>query len=200
MTWPLSVPIPKAKESDRMTSQRIGKYSCLEVECRYLLDKIPGDLPANSEGWSITDRYFPHTRLRLRHMRSILGDENIYKLTQKYRSEIQNAYEATVTNTYLTEAEYRFFETLEAEILKKRRYAYTVQGHSYDIDVYEGPHGGLILAELELEKPEAVGGLVLPSFVLKDVTGDPFFTGGSLAAITDEEFRGGLSGRLGGHD
>jgi|GEM_PF-5831898 hypothetical protein len=26
-----------------MASQRIGKYACLEVECRYLLKTIPAD-------------------------------------------------------------------------------------------------------------------------------------------------------------
>jgi hypothetical protein len=72
-----------------MTSQRIGKYACLEVEYRYLLSKIPDVLLNNPEGWLITDRYFPNTRLRLRHMQSLSGDENIYKLTQKYRSETQ---------------------------------------------------------------------------------------------------------------
>jgi hypothetical protein len=31
--------------------------------------------------------------------------------------------------------------------------------------------------------------LALPSFIIKDVTEDPFFTGGNLVTITDEEFR-----------
>lgn len=120
-----------------MTSQRIGKYACLEVECRYLLEKLPVDLLDHPDGWIITDRYFPNTRLRLRHMRSISGKENMYKLTQKYRSETQDAYETTVTNEYLTEAEYNFFEPLEARILRKKRYPYTVQNHSLSIDVFE---------------------------------------------------------------
>ncbi len=84
-----------------MTSQRIGKYACLEVESRYLLNKVPDDLLDNANGWLITDRYFPNTRLRLRHMKSLSGNEDVYKLTQKYRSETQNAYETTITNTYL---------------------------------------------------------------------------------------------------
>jgi hypothetical protein len=89
-----------------MASQRIGKYACLEVEYRYLLNKIPDDWPGGPKGWLITDRYFPNTRLRLRHMKSLAGDKHVYKLTQKYRSETQKAYETTITNVYLTEAEY----------------------------------------------------------------------------------------------
>ena len=179
-----------------MASQRIGKYACLEVECRYLLNKIPDDLPDSPQGWLITDHYFPNTRLRLRHMQRLSRDEHIYKLTQKYRSETQNAYEATITNMYLTEAEYHHFGTLEAKILKKRRYPYSLSNFSLSIDVFEGRRQGLILAEMEVTNKAGVDELALPSFVLKDVTNDPFFTGGILVAITDEEFKQGLSERL----
>ncbi len=72
-----------------------------------MLSKIPDDLHGSAEGWLIIDRYLPSTRLRLRHMKSLSGNENIYKLTQKYRSGTQNAYETTITNLYLTEAEYK---------------------------------------------------------------------------------------------
>jgi CYTH domain-containing protein len=184
------------QESKRMTAQRIGKYACLEVECRFLLNRIPDDLPDRSEGWLITDRYLPDTRLRLRHMKSLSRDEDIYKLTQKYRSGAQNAYETTITNVYLNEVEYKHFETLEAKILRKRRYPYPLPDFSLSIDVFEGRHQGLILAEMEAEEKARVDGLVLPAFVLKDVTEDPFFTGGHLAAMTDGEFRQGLLQRL----
>jgi len=188
------------KESKPMTSQRIGKYACLEVERRYLVNKIPDDLLDSSKGWLITDRYFPHTRLRLRHMQSLSGDENIYKLTQKYRSEAQNASESTLTNMYLNEAEYNRFKDLEAMILTKTRYAYPLQSRSLSIDVFEGRHQGLILAEMELEEKAGVNDFTLPSFVLHDVTEDLFFTGGNLVTMTDEEFQQGLSQRLGDNE
>ena len=183
-----------------MTSQRIGKYACLEVEGRYLLDMVPDGLLDNPKGWLITDRYFPNTRLRLRHMKSLSGDEDIYKLTQKYRSETQSAYETTITNVYLTKAEYNHFEALEAKILKKKRYSYILQGYSLSIDIFEGRHQGLILAEMEFENKAEAGKLDLLPSVLKDVTDDPFFTGGSLVMMTDEEFKQGLSQRLRDHE
>jgi CYTH domain-containing protein len=178
-----------------MTSQRIGKYACLETERRYLLRTIPGDLSAGAISWHITDRYFPHTRLRLRHMKSIPGGEDIYKLSQKYRSGTQNAYEATITNIYLTGAEYNFLQPLEAKIITKRRYPYIAQNHNFSIDVFEGRHQGLILAEIEFENESGLEESVLPSFALRDVTEDLFFSGGNLAFMTDEEFRQGLSQR-----
>ena len=179
-----------------MTSQRIGKYACLETERRYLLRTVPDDLPANADGWHITDCYFPNTRLRLRNMKSIAGDENIHKLTQKYRSGTQNAYETTITNIYLTEAEYNFLQPLEAKIIRKRRYPYSAQNHNFSIDVFEGRHQGLILAEIELEEKSGLDEFVLPLFALKDVTEDLFFSGGNLAIMTDEGFRQGLSQRM----
>ncbi len=182
-----------------MTSQRIGKYACLETERRYLLKEFPDDLLENTNGWLITDRYFPNTRLRLRHMKSVSGNENIYKLTQKYRSETQNAYETTITNLYLTEEEYNHLESLEGKIIKKKRYPYSVQNHNFSIDVFEGRHQGLILAEMEFEGQSELGEFALPLFALKDVTDDPFFTGGNLVTMTDEEFRQGLSQRLRDH-
>jgi CYTH domain-containing protein len=183
-----------------MASQRIGKYACLEVECRYLLSKIPDDLLDRPQGWLITDRYFSNTRLRLRHMQSLSGDEQIYKLTQKYRSETQNAYETIITNMYLTEAEYNHLAALEAKILKKKRYPYSLPSFSLSIDVFEGRHQGLILAEMEMEERADVNELALPSFALQDVTEDPFFTGGNLVTMTEEEFRQGLSQRLRNHE
>ena len=181
-----------------MVSQRIGKYDCLEIERRYLLNKLPDDLFQNN-GWLITDHYFPTTRLRLRRMKSISGDETIYKLTQKYRSEIQNAHETTITNLYLTETEYNFLQPLEAKMIEKRRYPYRVQHQHFSIDVFEGRHQGLILAEMEFEKKAELDEFTVPAFALEDVTDDPFFTGGNLVAITDEEFKQGLSQRLRDH-
>jgi CYTH domain-containing protein len=184
------------KENERMTSQHIGKYACLEVECRFLLDRIPDGLLDNPKGWLITDRYLSNTRLRLRQMKSITGKEMIYKLTQKYRSEKQNAFETTITNIYLTKAEHNLLEALEAKILTKKRYSYKAQNRAFSIDVFEGRHKGLILAEMELDNKAEAGEFALPSFVLKEVTNDPFFTGGNLVTMTDAEFEHGLSERI----
>jgi CYTH domain-containing protein len=187
------------KESEQMTSQRIGKYACLETERRYLLKNIPDDLLENTNGWLITDRYFPNTRLRLRQMKSVSGNETIYKLTQKYRSETQNAYETTITNLYLTEEEYNHLEFLDGKIIKKKRYPYSAQNHNFSIDVFEGRHQGLILAEMEFEGQSELGEFALPLFALKEVTDDPFFTGGNLVTMTEQEFRQGLSQCLRDH-
>lgn len=177
-----------------MSSQRIGKYACLEIERRYLLAALPADL-MQANGWRISDRYFPATRLRLRRMQAIRGEEVIYKLTQKYRAENQSAAETTITNFYLSEAEYNLLLPLEALTVEKTRHPYAdAQARHFSIDVFAGRHAGLILAEIEGEAASA-----LPAFALADVTADRFFSGGHLASLTDLEFRQGLAQRLREH-
>jgi CYTH domain-containing protein len=176
-----------------MTQKRIGKYACLEIERRYLLNKLPDDMNEDSSCWQIIDRYFPSTRLRLRSMKSITGNEVIYKLTQKYRSKNQEAYETTITNIYLSHAEYTLFEPLDARVIKKKRFPYITLNHKFSIDVFEERHQGLILAAIEFENKSECDEMDLPSFAIKDVTYDDFFSGGNLAFMTQEEFREGLA-------
>jgi CYTH domain-containing protein len=174
-----------------MMTHRIGKYGCLEAERRYLLTKVPADLPDHT-GWQISDRYFSGTRLRLRRMQSLSGAETLYKLTQKFRASGQKLDETTITNFYLTEAEYNLFSPLEASLLRKTRFSYPRQGHRFSIDVFEGRHQGLILAEVEFEPEGTAEALALPAFAVRDVTDEAFFLGGSLAFLTEEEFQKGL--------
>ncbi|MBT3188529.1 MAG: hypothetical protein HN736_03805 [Anaerolineae bacterium] len=176
-----------------MNPQRIGKYACLETERRFLLNELPEHLLENSTGWLITDRYIPNTRIRLRHMQSLSDDRNIYKLTQKYRAEHQDASETTITNIYLTKIEYDLFSTLGAKLLRKRRYPYKIKDHTFSIDIFEGRYQGLILAEIEFEKIAEKDKFLLPSFAVKDITDDVFFTGGNLVNLTAEEFKEELS-------
>jgi hypothetical protein len=46
-----------------MSSKRVGKYACLELERRYLLSQLPSDLVGQANGWLIVDRYLVDTRL-----------------------------------------------------------------------------------------------------------------------------------------
>ena len=97
---------------------------------------------------------------------------------------------------YLNEAEYHSFSQLPGTEIIKKRYEYRQQGQLYSIDVFEGPLQGLILAEMEAETAAELAAQAIPSFALKEVTADPFFSGGALAGLTEEEFREGFAQRL----
>jgi CYTH domain-containing protein len=171
-----------------MSTQRIGKYACLELERRYLLHELPAAVEGQEAAWLITDRYITGTQLRLRRMVAIPGGATVFKLGQKYRAPGQGWGETTMTNLYLGEHEYDRLSQLDAQELVKRRHRVTLEGRDYSIDVFEGKLAGLILAETECETVQAFQELQTPSFAWKDVTADPFFTGGNLAALTREAF------------
>jgi CYTH domain-containing protein len=179
-----------------MSSQRIGKYACLEIERKYLLRELPADLNTQNSYWQITDHYIINTRLRLRRMVSPATNQVIFKLGQKYRTAAQGHSQTTMTNMYLTEAEYLCLARLEAAQLLKKRYDYSYQGRRYGIDLFEGHLAGLILAEIEAETVDELDQLPVPSFALAEVTGDPFFEGGALVLIDPKEFQTSLTERL----
>jgi CYTH domain-containing protein len=139
--------------------------------------------------WHIVDRYISNTRLRLRRMTSPINQMIVLKLSQKYREAGQDQTQTTITNIYLNEEEYSCLYKLEAKEIVKKRYNYEYQGCIYGMDVFEGSHHGLILAEVEGETAEELVLISLPIFALKEVTTDPFFTGGFLATLTKEEFQ-----------
>ena len=176
-----------------MSFKRLGKYACLELERRYLLRELPSDLAEQANGWLIVDRYIVNTRLRLRRMTEMESGKTMFKFGQKYRASSQSGVETTMTNIYLDEKEYHSLSKLEAREIVKRRYRYVNGGLEYGIDVFEGELSGLILAEIECETEQECERLQPPSFSLREVTEDIFFTGGFLATLTKEEFEAGLA-------
>jgi CYTH domain-containing protein len=119
----------------------------------------------------------------------------VFKFGQKYRASSQSGVETTMTNMYLDEKEYDCLSKLEAREIVKRRYRYVDGGLEYGIDVFEGELKGLILAEIECETEQECERLQIPSFSVREVTHDLFFTGGFLAALTREDFEAGLAKR-----
>lgn len=158
------------------------KYSLTEREKRFLLATLPKGTDKSFR--VIEDIYFQDTRLRLRKVTDPLGHILELKLTQKFSSPEQSESERSITNLYLTPAEYELFEALPGHPLRKRRYRYETFDQPYSIDVFEGPLTGLFLAEIEYTEVAPT----LPPFALEDVTDDLFFTGGNLARLSEAAF------------
>jgi CYTH domain-containing protein len=143
------------------------QYARMERERRFLLDRFPADVEVLRVR-RLTDRYIEGTTLRLREQDNEDGAVT-YKLTQKVRGYI--------TTIYLTEGEFRIFAQLPSKLLRKTRYSVPPFG----IDVFEGELQGLILAEAEFDSADEAEALVVPAWVVREVTGEERFTGGSLA-------------------
>ncbi len=161
------------------------KYARIESERRFLLRSLPLNLNTR-EGSRITDRYWPETRMRLRLIESLDGQVLARKLTQKYVETGQPPEETTITNQYLTEAEYELFAQLPGNQLVKRRYKYLHEGSGYSIDQFEGELDELLLAEIEAGQGVLPTGAV-PDFAVCEVTAEPAFTGGALVHTSAEQ-------------
>jgi CYTH domain-containing protein len=169
-------------------SEQLLKYARIEQERRFLLKNLPRDLQADSSFMRIIDSYIQGTRLRLRRMEPAQGEAPVFKLGQKYRPADFEAHQAIMTNLYLNEAEYRVLESLGGARVTKLRYSYEFAGQIYAIDVFEEKLEGLILAEVEMRPGVQITSLPVPGFAIREVTGEPFFSGAHLAELGHAEF------------
>ena len=100
------------------SAERAGKYALVERERRFLLAAAPEPSQAK-EVRRITDRYLTGTRIRLRRVDRSAPDPSEFKLTQKVSADRPGPVQGTITNTYLSEAEYDVFAVLPAAVLTK---------------------------------------------------------------------------------
>lgn len=154
---------------------RAGKYALVERERRFLLADVP-EWSQATEVRRITDRYLTGTRMRLRRVDRPAPLQPEFKLTQKVPADRPGPLQGTITNTYLTEAEYDVFALLPAAVLTKTRLSIPPLG----IDVFDGPLQGLVLAEVEFTTDADMYAFEPPSDIVAEVTDDPHFTGGRL--------------------
>lgn len=67
----------------------------------------------------------------------------------------------------------------EGGVIEKVRHEVGHAGHLWEIDVFAGENAGLVVAEVELEAPEAR--VDLPAWIGREVTDDPHYYNASLA-------------------
>jgi hypothetical protein len=157
--------------------QRPHKYARIERERRFLLDRFP--IVDVVRIRHITDRYINGTLLRLREQTDD-GGPAIFKLTQKVPARASGAQQGLITNIYLTEGEFRFAVSTPGKDGQQGRYRVPPFG----IDVFEGTLQGLVLAEAEFNSAAEADALIVPDFILHEVTDDERFTGGQLVCAS----------------
>jgi CYTH domain-containing protein len=168
-------------------SEHAGKYARFEFERRFLVEHLPEGIEQKC-GWRITDRYIKSTQLRLRRMEPIDGGDTIFKLSQKCAASPADFRRMTITNIYLSASEYAVLADLEALELHKRRYRFEHDGRLFSVDVFEDKLSRLVLAETSFETTEEMDRpFDLPPWVVREVSNDSRFTGGSLASLTQDQ-------------
>ena len=181
----------------RMRSLMENKYARPEYERRLLLRETTAGLDeANSA--RIVYHYIRRTRMRLRRMEWPTQGIVEYKFGLKFPDPSLPSGCVALTNLYLTENEYDYLRLLVgSDRIVKRRYPFLHRGMSYGVDVFEGPHSGLVLAEIGFETADEYERFQMPDFALADVTTDAFFTGGALATVPETTLRRVLNERFG---
>lgn len=173
--------------SRRLPISEIPKYAQLENERRFLVD--PVKMP-DLDGLAyrrIVDRYVEGTRLRLRSVtHSVTGDVE-FKFCKKYPSD--DPVSGAIVNIYLTAEEHGELSVLPALIITKRRYLISHAGCLFGLNVFEGDLAGLVLCEAEAETREASLAVGFPPWVGREVTEEPFFTGGHLCTVSATQWR-----------
>ena len=180
----------------RLRSLSENKYARSEYERRLLLGEAPPGIDQVNFA-RIIDHYIPRTRMRLRRMEWPNQGIVEFKFGLKFPDPSLPNGCVALTNLYLTEHEYEYLRLfVGSDSIAKRRYPFIHVGVSYGIDVFEGQHAGLVLAEIGFETADEYERFRMPDFALADVTTDAFFTGGALATIPESLLRRVLDQRL----
>ena len=154
-------------------------YIQVERERRWLCRPAPSAPIERSE--LITDLYVAGTRLRLREARLLDGSAARLRLSRKADIDARTR---LVTSIYLPEEEFAVLAAaLPGVRLTKRRHRLeSPPGTLMSLDEFEGALAGLVLLEAEFISDDLMSDFTPPDFVLREVTEDPRYGGGSLAA------------------
>ena len=71
-------------------------------------------------------------------------------------------------------------ELCERTLIEKRRHRETVEGKTWEIDVFLGDNAGLVVAEIELAAPDEP--FAVPPWATREVSDDPRYFNASLIA------------------
>ena len=136
----------------------------IEIERKFLIDT--DKLPPLTNGYIIKQGYIQtadHTTVRVRiHNQdaflTIKGQSvGASRLEFEYPIPLQDANE--------------MIETLcQSSVVEKTRYLVEHEGHTWEVDIFEGSNKRLVVAEVELDSEEEA--FTLPSWVTKEVTDD----------------------------
>ncbi len=156
------------------------KYAHIERERRWKVDSRRRPELQGLGHILIEDRYIERTRLRLRRMMDCVSGSQVLKLTKKY--DASDPLARAIVTAYLSEIEYQVLLALPARALSKRRFHIVDGGCEFSLDQFQGRLDGLELIEIEWSDDAGLRALVPPLWAEQEVSDDPHYQGGWLAA------------------
>ena len=136
----------------------------VEIERKFLIDT--NKLPTLKNGYQIKQGYIQtvdHTTVRVR-----IKDKDAF-LTIKGKSEGATRLEFEYPIP-LNDANEMLENLCNTSVIDKTRYLVKYEGHTWEVDIFEGENKGLVIAEIELKSEDEV--FTLPDWVTKEVTND----------------------------
>jgi len=136
----------------------------VEIEYKFLIDK--NKLPTLKNGYTIKQGYIQtvdHTTVRIR----IRDKEAFLTIKGKSQGASRLEFEYPIP---LSDAEEMLTNLCHSSLIEKTRYLVEHEGHTWEVDVFEGTNKGLIIAEIELKSEDE--DFSLPGWVTDDVTDD----------------------------
>lgn len=109
----------------------------------------------------------------------IFGDEAFITIKTKNVGCVRNEWEYAIPKA---DAETIMAKVCNQGIVEKTRYDVVYEGNLWEIDVFEGKLKGLVLGEIELTDSKEE--FVIPPFVIREVTDDPFYYNSNLVTKT----------------
>ena len=136
----------------------------IEIERKFLTDT--DKLPPLTNGYTIKQGYIQtadHTTVRVR----IRNQDAFLTIKGKSVGARRLEFEYPIP---LQDANDMLDDLCQSSVIDKTRYLIENEGHTWEVDIFEGSNKGLVVAEVELESEEET--FIFPSWVTKEVTND----------------------------
>jgi CYTH domain-containing protein len=159
-----------------------------ELQRTFLIEGLPEPLERKSSHLQIFDNYIHETPLRLRSIRVPETKEWTLMLQKRYPAAEFGA-EWNIEEIHLTESEYEHFKPLEGNEIRKNRYNAEFDGRGFEFDVYLGALWGLNRARVRFADRDEMVSLVVPEFVVAEITDESFFDDSNLVNQNLESVR-----------
>lgn len=151
--------------------------SHLEIERKFLVAELPADWKQR-RSTAIAQGYFHiatkglEVRLRRRARQHFITIKGGYGL-RRLEVEID-----------IPQAKFNALWSLtDGARISKRRYLIPFRGHTIEMDVYEGPHRGLVTADVEFSSERASRAFVPPPWLGREITGQRRYGNEVLARL-----------------
>lgn len=135
----------------------------MEIERKYLIeeDKLP--IYYNKHPYHEIEQAYLCTEPVVRIRKS---DDKYYMTYKSKGLMVREEYNLPLTK----EGYEHLLSKADGAIIKKKRYLIPYEGFTIELDIFEGRHDGLILAEVEFETKKQANEFIAPDWFGEDVT------------------------------